>query len=178
MFCGVWSYSRGNPCGGFAKILWLFPGTLLPVRQSFTTTGGHACGFRGFKFIFNKIVFSTYQNLLYWCYKNTTPKYFLEKKKKTVFFFYSKVSHRDFSFSILPFTCEFSLIGLVIGEELQTLKGCPFLSFFYPLSMSGLQLKVSSVFVSERREEGQKITKCCNNSKPTIVVKYFLILLE
>lgn len=83
------------------------------------------------------------------------------------------MSYRDFSFSILLFTFEFSLIDLVIREELQTLKGCPFLSFLYPLSMSGLQLKVSLVFVSERTEEGQKIIKCCNDSKHTIVVKYF-----
>lgn len=53
MFCGGWNYSRGNPCGGFANILQLFPETLLPIRQSFTAIGGHADRFRGFKFIFN-----------------------------------------------------------------------------------------------------------------------------
>lgn len=73
MFCGGWNYSRGNPCGGFANILQLFPEMLLLVRQSFTATGGHAGRFRGFKFIFNEKVSPTHQNLLYLYYKNPPP---------------------------------------------------------------------------------------------------------
>lgn len=57
MFCGVWSYSRGNPCGGLANILQLFPETLLPLRQSFTATGGQVSGFSGFKFFLIKKLF-------------------------------------------------------------------------------------------------------------------------
>lgn len=123
MFCGVWSYSRGNPCGGLANILQLFPETLLPLRQSFTATGGQVSGFSGFKFIFNKKAFSSHQNLLYWCYKNT-PKMFWKKRKhkclefrddgkKFQCFFYSKVAYRVPSF---PF-CKLCLIYLIIRRK-------------------------------------------------------------
>lgn len=64
MFCGGWNYSRGNPCGGFANILQLFPETLPPVRQSSAATGGHADRFRGLKFGFNEKVSPAHQNLL------------------------------------------------------------------------------------------------------------------
>lgn len=125
MFCGVWSYSRGNPCGGLANILQLFPETLLPLRQSFTATGGQVSRFSGFKFIFNKKAFSSHQNLLYWCYKNT-PKMFWKKENTNVW--NSEMMGRNFSafFTVrwhtefLPFLSANCVLYIWSSEEKMT----------------------------------------------------------
>jgi len=179
MFHGGWNYSRGNPCGGFANFLQLFPETLLPVRQSFTCRQ-----IQVFKFLFNEKVSPTHQNLLYQYYKNAPmPPFFWRKPPNvgnsekqeeisvifTVRWLTVPVSGTDPSLS----TSLTSVITLQIWSfgKNGRLISCHLFAFLCPLSTSSLLLKVCTVH--SFGSGGKEISSASMTVNPPLCCDFF-----